>query len=214
MSAKQCAWFDSAMMMPVPEVKNKSQVERLRNAAKVPGMETKSEILCSFADRLGQGWSLSEKQVAFMDTLLAKADECSVKGPWQPSVEERIAIENGVNLCRHYSTLYLGRKPSLALALRQAVAWLTGSHQYIEQYGAKRVMEACKGKRMTMAKASIEHPIGDLVELRSGKFGLVLSVPFAATNSQPSLHMLVDGASVEIPLGFIVSSKKTNKKNG
>lgn len=204
MSPKQREWYDSVVLAPLPEIKNKEQVEILRDAAKVPGMETHTTLLNDFADRLSRGWELSEKQVAFMDNILAKAEKTKVEGPWIPSDDEKKQIELVVGICRRYSSYYLSGRPGLSKSLEQAIAWLSNSKTYLDKWAAEKLMESCKGERIRINKFIKKFPIGSLgfhfINLQPC---LILSAPFVDLYGNIVIDVLCNGQSQLVKMSVI-----------
>lgn len=194
LSGKQREWYDSVVSAPPPEVKNKEQVEVLRQAAQVKGMrENESQVLVDFARRLSNGWHLSEKQLEFMNSLLQKAEKLEVEGPWNPTEDEKASILQGLNLTKRYSSYYLGGRPGLSAAIRGAINWQTrGAH--LDRRDADTLMKICKGERASMKKFSQKYPVGSLVTDKWGRMVLVMSEPFSRdTDGQVVINVLLDG---------------------
>ena len=130
----------------------RSQVDIILHAVQVKGMnEADTNVLNDFARRLKNGWSLSDKQVAFMNALVQKAQKLEVEGPWTPNEEEKAAILQGLNHTKRYSSYYLGGRPGLSRAIHAAIAWQTRAMP-LERYHAEMLMTVCKGERFAMKK--------------------------------------------------------------
>lgn len=193
MSAKQRAWFDSVVSEPVPVVQNSAMVERLKEASKVEGLSTgDSGVLQDFAGRLARGYALSDKQVAFMNALLERADKLRAEGPWVPTDEEREAIMVGLSLCRKYTNCYLAGRPGLSKALVAAKEWLF-NNAHLDPWAGKMLMGACKGDRAYMKKFESQHPVGSLVTNRFSQLCLVSSRPMVSDQGDIQVEVLVDG---------------------
>lgn len=199
MSPKQREWFDSAVATPPPQMQNEALVLQLRNAAEVEGMEFHKQTLLDFARRVGNGWSLTEKQETFMNGLLLKAQQLKEEGPWIPTADERKQIEFVVGVCRRYSSYYLGGRPGLSNSLRNCVHWLNGESKILDKKAAEVVMGACKGERFRASKFAKDYPPGTLVEhFSNGGILTVISEPFPDNRGELVFNALCDGKLVEM----------------
>ena len=194
MSKRQREWFDKAAVSSPPEPKNEEIVTRLREAAQLKGMEKVSSALNDFAYKLSRGWNLSQKQIAFMDKLLVKADDIRANGIWSPTQEQKVAIEVGVAFSQRYTQYYLSGCPGLNKALNECRSWLKGDIEHLDRWSANKIIGLCKGDRKVMADAEDRWPMGSLVETKQGEMGLVLSEPQVGTSSgKPCISLLIDG---------------------
>ena len=201
MSPKQREWFDSAVATPPPQMQNEALVLQLRNAAEVEGMESNKQTLLDFARRVGNGWSLTEKQEAFMSSLLLKAQQLKEEGPWIPTADERKQIEFVVGVCRRYSSYYLGGRPGLSNSLRNCIRWLNGESKVLDKKAAEVVMGACKGQRLFAQKFAKDYPQGTLVEhFAAGGLLTVLSEPFPNKSGELVFNAFSEGKVVEVPV--------------
>jgi len=198
MSPKQREWYDSVVVTPPPQLQNENLVQRLKDAKTVVGMESHTTVLDDFAYRVGRGYSLTDKQLAFMNGLLDKADNLKVNGPWIPNEEEKEAILQGINLCKRYSSYYLGGRPGLSKAIHAAIKWQTRGLP-LDQRDAAQLIKVCKGERAAMKKFTQKYPIGSLVADRWGRMVLVMCEPFSRdSDGQVVINILVDGQVLEI----------------
>lgn len=212
MSKRQRDWFDSAVLTQPPEVKNEAQVKYLRELAALQGMEKSAKVLSDFAYKLSRGWSLSEKQINYMNKLTAKAEDIRKNGVWQPNAEEKDAIAVGVAFARRYSRYYLDGCPGIRAALEECRAWLAGESKAVERWSAEKVIGLCKGDRKAMRDAAERWPQGSLVQTKSGQLGLVLSKPAVSTGGKPCLNLLIDSIPVEVELSLIKKERRKKVK--
>ena len=212
MSTKQREWFDKAVLTNPPEPQNEELVTRLRDAAQLAGMEKVASVLIDFSYKLSRGWNLSEKQTAFMNKLLAKADDIRINGVWSPTEEQKSAIEMGVAFSKRYTHYYLSGCPGLSKAINECRDWLNGDVENLDEWSANKVISLCKGDRKVIADAKDRWPVGSLVETKKGKLGLVLNVPHVGmSNGKPVITLLVDGnPTVELITDI---KKKRRSKN-
>lgn len=89
LSPRQRSWLDelAAAEPPPPPEKDRPLIARCQAALEHLGRRDAS-IVRDFVDRLNRGWKLSDKQAAFLESLLQKAEAIAKDGPWQPSPEQ------------------------------------------------------------------------------------------------------------------------------
>jgi len=193
MSPKQRTWFDSVVSQPTPVVQNSEMVGRLREAAKVEGLQTsEAQALQDFASRLARGYALTEKQVAFMNVLLGRAEKVEAEGPWVPTAEEKESIMLGLSLTKKYSSHYLFGRPGLTKAIKAGTDWIFHGVP-LDPWAAKQLMGACKGDRAYMKKFEVSHPVGALVCSSYKQLCLVASKPQVNNSGAIVVDVLVDG---------------------
>ena len=88
LSPRQRSWLDelAATEPPPPPEKDRPLIDRCNSALQHLGQRDAS-IVRDFVGRLNRGWQLSDKQAAFLEALLQKAETLAKDGPWQPSPE-------------------------------------------------------------------------------------------------------------------------------
>lgn len=209
MSKRQREWFDSAVVSNPPAPKNVERVTYIRELSELAGMEKSASVLKDFAHKLSRGWKLSEKQINYLQKLIDKAEEIRTNGIWEPSAEQKTAIEIGVAFGRRYSAYYLQGCPGIRSALEECDAWLSGRTTHVERWSAEKVIGLCKGDRKAMQDAAERWPQGSLVETKTGQLGLVLGRPAVSRRGKPCINLLVDAIPIEIELDMI---KKRRKK--
>ena len=210
LSKRQREWYDSAVLTDPPKPQNEELVNRLLEASEMIGMEKVAQPLKDFAFKLSKGWTLSEKQVGFMNKLLAKADDIRANGVWKPTQEQKAAIEVGVAFSQRYTHYYLSGCPGLSKAINECRDWLNGNVENLDEWSANKVISLCTGDRKVMADAKDRWPVGSLVETKKGKLGLVLSEPQVGTSSgKPAISLLIDGNPV---VELISEIKKARRK--
>lgn len=211
LTKRQREWYDSAVLADPPKPQNEELVNQLLTDAAVPGMEKVSSVLSDFAYKLSRGWGLSEKQTAFMHKLMAQADDIRKNGRWEPSAEEKAAIEIGVAFSRRYSDYYLSGCPGLSKALAECKAWLSGSVSHVDQWSANKVATLCKGDRKVMADATERWPQGSLIHTKFGEMGLVVETSVDGAG-RPCLVTLMDGTTKDVPIERIKKERRKRKK--
>ena len=193
MSAKQREWFDSAVMEPAPQIQNSEKVARLREAAKVVGLTPeKVSALNDFAYRLSRGFVLSEKQIAFMDSLLEQSDVLKVEGPWTPDADLLKEIEIGLKICKKYTSFYLSQCPGLSLAIQNVTNWKLWNGVLDRRY-AEMLSKVGKGDRESAKKFSSRFPAGSMVLLKTGELAFILSPALIGDSGDVEFECLVAG---------------------
>jgi hypothetical protein len=89
LSPRQRTWLDelAASEPPPPPAKDLPLIARCQAAMEHLGRRDAS-IVRDFVGRLHRGWQLSDKQVAFLESLLQKADRVAKEGPWRPAPDQ------------------------------------------------------------------------------------------------------------------------------
>ena len=212
LTKRQREWYDSAVLTEPQKPQNEELVNRLLAASEMIGMEKVSQPLKDFAFKLSKGWNLSEKQTAFMNKLLAQADEIVKNGVWQPTPEQKQEIETGVAFSRRYNDYYLDSCPGIRSALLECKAWLAGDKPNLDKWSAEKVIGLCKGDRKIMADASERWPEGSLVNTKLGQIGLVLCKPGVDSRGKPCLNLLIEGKPVDVTIDMIKKERKKRAK--
>ena len=217
MTPRQRDWYDSAVLETPPTPQNEELVNKLRAAAKLVGMEELKEPLNDFAYKLSRGWNLSEKQIAFMNKMLLKAQDIEVNGVWEPTPEQTASMELGMAFTRRYSGYYLQGQPGLSKSMQRFRDWRSGLSPAMDTWSANLLMNLCKGERARMVDASERWPKGGLVETKpsrscEGLIGLTLDDPHVNENGYLALRILVDGSPKSLVLDDLVKPRKARKK--
>ena len=212
LTPRQRDWFDSVVVSAPPKPQNETLVVRLRELANLVGMEDVKQVMTDFAYKLSRGWNLTERQLAFMYTLMDRGEEVRKNGPWQPDEEERAAMEMGVAFARRYAEYFLSGQPGLSKSIQRFHDWRAGLTPTMDKWSAGKLMALCKGDRAVMVDAGERWPKGGLVETKQGSIGLVLSAPHVDKNGRPALLVLLDGEPRSLILESLVKPRKKRKK--
>ena len=211
LSTKQRAWYDEAVLSDPPAPKNEEMVNRLLEDADLEGMEKVSSTIRDFAHKLSRGWSLSEKQQAFLNKLTTKADTIRQNGRWMPTPQQKKEIEMGVAFCRRYTAYYLGGQPGVSKALYECKQWLSGDIAWLDEWSANRMMKVCKGDRSKLADAQDRWVSGSLVTTRDGEVGLVLSTPEVSDAGRGAIKLLINGFPKLVDVSHIKKDRRRKK---
>ena len=133
LTTKQRSWLDSLIDEGVPKPKGDlALIEKIERALRTPGTENMRDTLSDFLRRERNGWSLSPKQIAFRDRLLAEAEDLEINGPWQPSEDQLRDLESCVKLSRARSQMYWSTHPGEHRACQAVTEWKAGERDNIE----------------------------------------------------------------------------------
>ena len=103
---------------PMPE--KTPRISELENAMVNQGPQEK-EVLQSFITKLLKGWSLTDGQSKFADSLVEQAN----RAPWTPSEEEVSDINIIVEVARTYDRLWFGNNPSASRVLQKLQSYIS-----------------------------------------------------------------------------------------
>lgn len=122
LTAKQRAWLDTLCESGPPAPKgNPDQLARL-DAAMSHLDPSDVRILQEFRHKLTMGWSMSEKQVAFMERLVAKGEKTAREGKWQPSPQMRAEGLFAAQVIDGRSTTWKANCPGIASCAARVLA--------------------------------------------------------------------------------------------
>lgn len=120
LSTGQRKYVDSLIEQGAPKVHNAELCERIAAAMTVPGMESCRSPLSDFSYKLSKGWNLSPKQTAFLDNMLAQADDLRETGLPVLSESDLILVEGLFRACRRQNGFYWNHRPGAARAYERA----------------------------------------------------------------------------------------------
>jgi len=223
LSKRQREWLDSLIETGAPEIKGDTQLlERINTAAELDGMQHRSRTLRDFASRIVRGYSLSEKQQRFLDSMLAEAKKIEKDGKYRP---ENIAqLDIAIQLLNGKNNWYWQHRHGTEKAYCQVREWLrwqredsvrkditkqTGkqfeliAEPHIEEWSVNKVLKA--GKKGLEQLLHPRHPIGELryVHVKgTSKPGMPTDVPYVE-NSSVVQDILIDGTVRTVPVESI-----------
>lgn len=120
LSTGQRKYVDSLIEQGAPVVHNKELTERIEAARGVAGMEGCVQALSDFSYKLSKGWKLSPKQQAFLDSMLAQADELREVGLPELSESDRALVEGLIRGCSRQNGYYWSHRPGARRAYEAA----------------------------------------------------------------------------------------------
>jgi hypothetical protein len=191
-SAGQRKWLDSlteegAAAFPVTH--NQDRLAEIDEAINTNAM-SRVDVLKDFRYKLKKGWNLSEKQEAFLSSLLEQASDLRTNGLPVLSKDEKFLVES---LIRHGSTVgkgdyygYQQGKVNFISEVREFYA----NHQTVTKNHIQSLRKMFKG--VTKALTEKKHPVGSLVPA-AGRNGIVMSDAYVDDNGEVRIDVMASG---------------------
>lgn len=215
-TAGQRKWVMSIIEEPLPTAKNPERHAAILAAAAVEGLKPRSrDILTDFATKVFNGWSLSEKQEAFLNKLLAEAEETLSNGPWLPTAPQLDDIRLCVQLSARYNSMFLTTHPGLQKALHNAhrmMVHINEGRGLITALAESGLDEWCMNKLFKQFKtpltelANPKHPSGEMRYTVKKSVGIatvyniiIVDEPVINKQGQISYPAIVDGVLENVP---------------
>lgn len=228
LSTGQRNYIDNLIDQGVPTPKNTERVNKILEASRVDGMQNDARPLKDFAHKIGKGWSLSEKQEAFLAKLMKKAEDLKVNGRFRPEGQLLSDITNAAEILRHKNSWYFSHRPGTARALESVCNWLqwkkwadtapAAAEVRADQYPEPLLDEWVCNKVASSAKTdlkAINNPKfaeGSFAYANFNRnvnaFALITGAPYAKKGIVV-YPCLIDGEEVQVPAG---SLKKRRSK--
>ena len=120
LSTGQRKYVDSLIDQGAPVIHNEELCARIDAAAAVPGMESCASALSDFRYKLSKGWNLSEKQRAFLDSMLEQADNLREEGLPTLTDAEHALVKGLLRFARRQNSYYWHHRPGAARACETA----------------------------------------------------------------------------------------------
>ena len=146
-STKQRNWLDTLIEEGVPAPKgDPALIARIEAAQAVVGMrEYDINILGEFLGKITRGWDLSEKQVAWMEGILAEADRLAVEGPYAPDAETLEKLRLCVALSAGYSGVYWDTHGGTRKAMLAVKEYLENG-TVLDEWAVNKLLKSMAGK--------------------------------------------------------------------
>ncbi len=189
LSPRRRAFLDKVIADGVPEPKGDLEyIAKIDEAIETPGIE-KSDVLLEFRGKLMRGWELSEKQKAWCDALIFKAQTIREGTYWRPSDEmtERIKLAVSCYVC--YSGTYWETHPGGWRAMSRARAWVAGDVTIIDERTVEKLFKSVAGKLREMENPKFT--AGDIAYYKN-RPAIILEGPIPTTHGV-GYDILVDG---------------------
>lgn len=214
-TAGQRSWVMNILEQPLPSAKDPERYEAILAAAAVEGLKHSTKnILKDFAIKVFNGWSLSEKQEAFLERLLAEAASTAEHGPWRPSEDEMEKIRLCLELSRRYDDNFYYSHGGLAKAVSKARAFMSDADSKVEfdEWCMNRLFKQFKTPLNELANP--KHPTGEMrwAPVRTHfavghwnrgykttwHFSMVVDAPVVDDKGQVAYPMIVDGSFMNV----------------
>lgn len=194
----QRKWLDSLTdegTAAFPIEHNTERLAEIDEAINTTAM-SHTDVLEDFRYKLKKGWSLSEKQEAFLASLLEQARDLRENGLPVLDKDEKFLVES---LLRHGSTVgrndYFGYQQS-RLRFVQEVSEFYAKHQSVTHVHLQRLRKMFKG--VTRALTENKHSVGDLVPAM-GRNGVVMSDAYVDDSGRLLIDVLASGQLKAVP---------------
>ena len=214
-SAGQRKWLDSLTEEGVnafPVIHNPEKLDEIDKAIATDAMEEKMvSVLRDFRYKLSRGWSLSEKQEAFLSSLLEQAQSLREDGLPELTEDETYLLES---LLRYGSTI--GRNDYYGYQQGKA-SFIQDVKRYYEKHGSvtTRHIESLRKmfKGPTKALTEERFSIGDLVPA-AGLNGIVMSKVYVDDNGGIMIDIMARGKLKAVPYKSVGKRLLKNEQEG
>ena len=189
LSTKRRAFLDSVIDQGVPEPKGDLvYIAKIDEAIATEGIDF-ADILRDFRGKLARGWDLSEKQKAWCDNLIEKAETYRDGSYWRPdeSLSKRIELAVSCFVC--YSGGYWDTHPGGYRAIMKAKQWMSGEIAVIDERTVEKLFKAVAGKLREMENPRFQ--VG-AIGFHLNKPAVILEGPIP-TSRGIAYDVLVDG---------------------
>jgi len=154
---RQREWLDTIIEEGVPAPKGDLEyIAKIDEALKIEGIDF-ANVLTDFRGRLVRGWNLSEKQKAWCDSLIKKAEDISCDNYWRPdeAMTEKIKLAVSCEIC--YTNHYWSTHSGGYNAITKAKAWLSGDLLIIDEWTVDKLFKTVAGKLREMVNPKFIH---------------------------------------------------------
>jgi hypothetical protein len=198
-------WLDDLIEEGVPEAKgDKIMLAKLEAARDLHGMQDDQKILNEFMLKVRNGWDLSEKQLAWAERLLQKAEDIRNNGLWLPDADQMKKLRACVLLGRLYSGTYWSTHQRTYHAWEHVKTYLSQlesapEHALASEYKIGIVLKQFKTKLEELFEKS-RFVAGDIAFDRLKKeAGLVCGEPIVDSAGRIVYLVLINDECQEIP---------------
>lgn len=197
-SAGQRKWLDSltdegAAAFPVTH--NQDRLTEIDEAINTTAM-SRVDVLRDFRFKLKKGWNLSEKQEAFLASLLEQARDLRANGLPALNEDEKLLVES---LLRYGETVgngdYYGYQQGKAAFIREVKEFYF-IHKTVTKNHIESLRKMFKG--VTKALTEKRHPVGSLVPA-AGRNGIVMSDAYVDVNGKLKINVMAAGKLKDVP---------------
>lgn len=191
-SAGQRKWLDSltdegAAAFPVTH--NQDRLAEIDEAINTTAM-SRVDVLRDFRYKLKKGWNLSEKQEAFLASLLEQARDLRANGLPTLDDDEKLLVES---LLRYGSTVgngdYYGYQQGKVAFIREVKEFYF-IHKTVTKNHIESLRKMFKG--VTKALTEKKHQVGSLVPA-AGRNGIVMSDAYVNDDGKLMIDVMASG---------------------
>jgi hypothetical protein len=201
LTTKQREWLDALCAEGPPAPKGDPALLARIDAA-LPHADPRNggTILREFRHRITMGWTLSEKQAAFMAGLLADAERIAREGRWTPDPDLRAKADFACGVLGGRSSTWKGTHPGTMEACSRYSEWCKDpeSH-FIDERTVNKILAACGPAVREFERPKFEQ--GEMVVIDVGfidvprSWGVVCSRP-VPLNGAVGYEVLTEGKPV------------------
>ena len=201
LSSKQRWWLDALCAEGPPAPKGDPALLARIDAA-LPHADPRNggTILRDFRHRITMGWTLSEKQTAFMTGLLEDAERIGREGRWSPDPELRAKVDFACGVLRGRSSTWRGTHPGTMEACSRYVQWCADPEgHFIDERTIRKIIDSCGPALREFEKPKFAE--GEMVVIDVGfidvprSWGVVCSRPIPL-NGAVGYEVLTEGKPV------------------
>lgn len=195
LSKGQRSYLDSLIEQGAPKTHNEERVAEINKARETAGMEAMSGPLSDFAYKLSKGWKLSEKQEAFLGSLLDQAKKLQENGlPVLTDAEKRL-VEHLLVYAAGRGDWYWQHRQGGYNAFQNALRFYE-THGTLDERSFSRLKNTFKGATKHLTEPRF--PEGSLAIWRN-KPAIVVSPPYALRGYKDiCIDALVEGEPVVV----------------
>jgi len=191
LSAGQRKYVDSLIVQGAPVIHNEALCARIDAAAAVPGMESCVSAMSDFRYKLSKGWNLSEKQRAFLDSMLEQADKLKAEGLPTLTDAEHALVQGLLRFAQRQNSYYWSHRPGAARACETAKSFY-GLHNTLTGRQLQYLRGSFKGVVRRYESPRLEE--GSLGYMRQTAVMVVSAPYFSEQNGVLVQDVLIEGA--------------------
>tara|TARA_A100001011_G_scaffold398131_2_gene501492 strand:- start:2445 stop:3239 length:795 start_codon:yes stop_codon:yes gene_type:complete len=206
------AKIDALVLEGVKKVPSNPEADEMDRLAEFLINPSTKHALRDFAFKTRKGWSLSVKQKAFAEKLMAEAREVELTGPWVPCENTRKKMALVLELRNCYNSMYWTTHSAGARAMSMLGEYCNGSLPHISEkiwesarYAVRGKLKKIESPRFSLGEKcfltiSGQNEQGTWVTQKH--FGIICSKPMIHSGSI-AFDVLVDGDCKTYPCSRI-----------
>jgi len=218
LSPRRREWLDTIIGSPLPEAKNKELWERITKAGNAHGLDsnTRQLLLNDFAIKAFRGWSMSEKQAAFLNRLLDRADDVLKNGPYCPSDKTITRMKLACQFATSRDSAYWRNRPGEMKAYSTVFKWLACIERDTDPFDQNielsewHVNKLFHSSRVPLREVDNPKFVHGAMVNHRGNHALVVAGPHPGRRGEAYYTLLVGGDMIESSVKDI---RKRLKKN-